>query len=86
MDFSWLYKLYSLEIQVVFMENTSYALKIFMRIILYKTGEIGKMGLVYSCVYLCIHYTLRKQLYISGLYHVVYRCIGKREIFIFLKK
>ena len=57
-----------------------------MRIKLYKTGEIGKMGLVYSCVYLCIHYTLRKQLYISGLCHVVYRCIGKREIFIFKNK
>ena len=86
MYFYWLYKLYSLEIQVVFTENTSYTLKIFMRIKLYKTGEIGKMGLVYSCVYLCIHYTLRKQLYISGLCHVVYRCIGKREIFIFKNK
>ena len=57
-----------------------------MRIKLYKTGEIGQMGLVYSCVYLCIHYTLRKPLYISGLYHVVSRCIGKREIFIFKNK
>ena len=83
MYFYWLYKLYFQGIQVVFTGNTSYTLKFFMRIIFYKTGEIGKMGLVYSCVLLCIHYTLRKQLYISGLYHVVYRCIGKREIFIF---
>ena len=45
------YRLYLREIQVVvFTGNTSYALKIFMRIKLYKTGEIGKMGLVYSCV------------------------------------
>ena len=86
MYFYWLYKLYFQGIQVVFTAKTSYALKIFMRIKLYKTGEIGKMGLVYSCVYLCIHYTLRKQLSISSLYHVVYRCIGKREIFILKNK
>ena len=44
------YNLYFLGIQVVFTGNTSYTLKNFMRIKLYKMGEIGKMGLVYSCV------------------------------------